>query len=760
MKISHVQSGILHKTMRLKAHPLLRFRIVTLVTIALVFLLTGISAGHSNPISPEGALKNTPVNFTAQSLSHDDEKQTVTAVGDVEMLQGKQILHADQVVYYLAQDSVTATGNVSLLDAKGDLHFAEFVELHNDMKDGAIKSLLSLLADGSRFTAEDAKREDDGTKTTMTNASYTACKVCEMNPHPLWQIKASEVIHDAESKTIKYKNARLELLGVPLLYSPFFSHPDPTQKRKSGFLRPQYGWSTALGTHMKGGYYYDIAPDKDMTIELEPTTLAGTLVGAEWRERFTNGQLKINGSTVNSDRKEEDGRVEANRQRGHIFADGNFDIDDKWRSGFDLARTSDKQYLRLYDISTENVLSNDVYAERFSGRDYSRIAALNFQDVRLGTRPDQPDILPMMSHTMIGEPDSLWGGRWQTNLSALGLDRQNNNQSVQRGSMEAGWERRNISPLGFATVVNMDGRGDFYGVENSDAAKLDPTLPHNPRIARGMATAGMTTSYPLVKTMTDAQAIIEPVAGVNLSPDVNKTSNQIPNEDSLDSHFDSNNLFQQNRFSGIDRQEDGGRLNYGVNTGLYGDNGRYGKVFIGQSLRFYGDNIFPQGSGLEERRSDFVGQVKAGISRYLDMDYRFQLDSATLAAKRHEIQAGGGNNRFRLNTRYLYTAAVAGTGFNETRQQLQSDGTYNITKTWKFNAAGLVDLGDQPGLRNATTGITYSDECFTFSLEGGRNVANAASGEDETKIMLRIGFKNIGEFSGPQISLGGNQPKK
>ena len=746
--------------MRLKPRHLLRFRIVAVVTVAMVFFLSGISAGYSSPISKESILQNAPVNFTAKSLSHDDEKQTVTAAGDVELVQGKQIMHADQIVYYLAEGSVTATGNVSLLDEKGDLHFAEFVELHNDMKDGFVKALLTLLADGSRFTAAEAKRENNGTKTTMTDASYTVCKVCEMDPHPLWQIKASEVVHDAEARTVKYRNARLELLGVPMIYSPIFSHPDPTLKRKSGFLRPQYGWTTALGAHLKAGYYYDIAPDKDMTLQIEPTALAGTLMEGEWRERFRNGQLKINASSVNSNRKEEDGRVETNKQRGHIFADGNFDINDKWRGGFDLARTTDKQYLRLYDISKENVLSNQVYAERFSGRDYSRVSAFNFQDVRLGSRPGQPDILPMMEHAMLGEPDSLWGGRWQAGVSALGLNRQNNNQSVQRGSVEAGWERRGVSSLGFSTVASFDGRGDFYAVEKSAAAKLDPTLDSNPRTARGMATAGLITSYPLAKTMTGAQAIIEPVAGVSISPNVNKTNDEIPNEDSIDTHFDSNNLFQQNRFPGIDRQEDGGRLNYGLKTGLYGDNGRYGKVFVGQSYRFSGDRIFPQGSGLEDRRSDVVGQIKAGLSSHLDADYRFQFDNSTLAAKRHEIQAGGGNDSFRLNSRYLYTAAVAGTGFNESRQQIQMDGTYNITKTWKFNAAGLVDIGDQPGLRNATSGIGYSDECFTFSVQGSRSLANAASGEDETKILVRIGFKSIGEFSGPQISLGGNQAKK
>ena len=72
------------------------------------------------------------------------------------------------------------------------------------MKDGFIKGLLAMLADGSRFTAEDTKRENNGTVTTMTKATYTVCKVCENDPNPLWQIKASSVVYDTNKKMVKY----------------------------------------------------------------------------------------------------------------------------------------------------------------------------------------------------------------------------------------------------------------------------------------------------------------------------------------------------------------------------------------------------------------------------------------------------------------------------------------------------------------------------------------------------------------------------
>lgn len=694
-----------------------------------------------------------PVNIAAKELTHDEAGQTVTATGEVELVQGGKILRADKIVYNLGTDVVSAIGNVALLDENGDVHTAEYAELSGDLKNGYVQGLLSMLADGSRFTAAEARRED-GRRTTMTAGSYTPCKVCEEKPNPVWQIKADKVEHDLEDKSIKYKNARLEVLGVPLAFAPIFSHADPSVERKSGFLRPDYGWSNDVGTFVEGGYYFgDIAPDKDATVRIRPTTRAGVLMMGQWRQRFEAGKLQLDGSGVISDRREEDGRVEEDRKRGHLFATGLYNIDDKWRAGLNIERASDKGYLRLYDFSRENVLENEIYAERFSGRNYSRVSAMNFQDVRLGIRPDQPDILPQAEHRIYGEPVGAWGGRWTAGVSALALHRDDNGQDMQRASADIGWQRRDVLPVGVVTQLDLAARGDFYSLQDRDAAVLNPALDGNSNRGRAMAVAGVTASYPLVRRFDKSQAVIEPLFGASISPQVDEDDSGIPNEDSIDIQLDTSNLFAHNRFPGIDGQEDGARVNYGLRTGLYGDNGRYAKVFVGQSYRFDDDGIFPQGSGLEDNSSDVVGQVNLGLSKYLRADYRFQLDNRHLTMRRHELLAHGGNDLFTLNLGYIYFDGVAGTGFTESREQMQVEGVYRLTPFWSLNAYTLADLGQEPGLRKASAGITYADECFTFSLQGTRNLINEASGENGTVLMARIGFKNLGEISSPKIQL-------
>ena len=87
-----------------------------------------------------------------------------------------------------------------------------------------------------------------GNYTVLQNGVYTACEPCKDDPKkpPLWQVQAARIIHDEGEKMLYFEDARIEFFGVPLAYVPFMSAPDPTVKRKSGFLFPTVSRHVAI----------------------------------------------------------------------------------------------------------------------------------------------------------------------------------------------------------------------------------------------------------------------------------------------------------------------------------------------------------------------------------------------------------------------------------------------------------------------------------------------------------------------------------
>ncbi|MBI4031957.1 MAG: LPS-assembly protein LptD, partial [Proteobacteria bacterium] len=579
---------------------------VFLIVLALLLLEPGFSSaqmltGHGDDREPlpapvqsriaeyESYDKGQPVDLSADSLQHDEVGQTITAAGRVEMTQGKRILKADGVVYNLAADTVTARGHVVLTEPNGDVHFADEAQLNNEMKEGFVNGLQTYLAEGGRFTAKEGRRE--GSRIIMRDAAYTPCE-CEEDEDgdPAWQIKADEVVYVEDENRIKYKNARFEMFGVPLAWSPYLSHPDGKVKRKSGFLSPQLGFDSRLGVVVTSNYYWNLAPDYDATTGLMMMTDEAPVALGEYRRRFDNAEMKVNGSVTYSDRTESDAGVDVRKDedfRGHLFADALWDVNEKWRAGTNIELTSDDQYLRQYDFSGQDVLENEAYAERFSGRNYAVGRILAFQDVRVREeRADQPNVLPELISSFKGEPNDILGGRWALDLSGLGLERDGNGQDMNRAIAVAGWQRRDVAGFGLVNTVDLSLRGDFYSVRDRDLASDGATQGGSGDETRFFPSAHMVSSYPVVKSFENMQAVVEPLAALTVSPNIKAADSDIPNEDSQDVQLDASNLFEANRFPGFDRIEDGSHATYGMRTGFYGHEGSFGELFLGQSYRF------------------------------------------------------------------------------------------------------------------------------------------------------------------------------
>lgn len=737
-----------------------RLGVLSLLGVMSVFVMPGYA---QDPLDEELAVsEDAPVDLVADTLENDEKNQIVTAIGNVEMVQQGRILKADRVSYNLATDTVRAEGNVVLNEPSGETYFADVVELTDEMKDGFATGIRGLLADGARFSASEGQRIG-GTRLVMADATYTACEPCKDNPEkpPVWQLAASEVIHDQEEQRIIYRNARLEMLGVPVLYTPYFSHPDGSVDQKSGFLVPSFGFDSELGTNYTQEYYWAIAPDKDATIGAMVATDVNPLLLGEYRQRFEDAEIEVAGGITYSDRLDISAgstEIKNDEVRGHLKLDGLWDISNKWRAGIDTEWASDDQYMRQYNINSQDILENRIYAERFSGRNYANIEAIAFQDIRTSNRQeDQPGLLPTMEASFIGEPNQTFGGRWHANVSALNLMREGNDQDMGRGSAELGWERRLISDSGLVTKLHNSGRADAYYVSDRDIADLEQARSNSSTALRGFVQGHIESSYPLVSRYENVQAIIEPVAALTVGSNVD-VDDDIPNEDSEDTVIDSMNVFEPNRFTGLDRIEDRTRATYGLRAALEGDNGYRGEVFFGQSYRFDSDdNPFTAGSGLDEKDSDYVGQVTAQLGPYLDGNYRFQLDNTDFSSQRHEADMLTRLGGLTLGGRYFYGVGLEGTEVEETREQLTGYSSYELNDAWRIFGSARYDFGVQEGLRTASYGVHYTGQCYSVSTTAQRTLTTDSSGDSGTEIFLRIGLKTLGEFATSGLSVDGSE---
>jgi LPS-assembly protein len=710
----------------------------------------------------ETALQGRTALLSADAIDYDRTLGIVTARGRVQIAQGSRLLLADTISFSEKTNVVIASGHVSLLEPTGETLFANYLELTEDLSHGFIEQARLLMADNSKFAALEGERID-GRYTRMENAVYSPCELCAEDPTrpPIWQIRASRITHDQEAHDINYVNPVLEIAGVPVFWLPFFGHPDPTVERRSGFLSPKAGFSSDIGTYARIYYFFNIDDSKDFTLEVTPSAEDGLLLGGEYRQRLASGSLTVSGSLTRADRprRRDDALVNEKDWRGHLFAVGRFEIDDTWRWGFDLRRVTDNSHLLRYDYSEENILASRGFAEWFNGRDYFSANVYDFQDLRPGNRAEEPVVLPSLFYEALGQPGTLWGGRWSAQAGALSLLRSDGTDS-RRLSGAFGWRQDAVASFGVVSDLNADIRADGYWA--SQTPRPGGGGPDDDALAlRLFPSASWRLRYPLAREIGTTQQLLEPTLMLSAAPRP-KHDAAIINEDSQDVQLDYTNVFRPSRYPGIDRLEGGQRLTYGLKTGVYGASGGSSTLFLGQSYRLQSDDAFPPASGLRRQTSDLVGKLELTPNPWLDIGYSFRYDSRTFAQRLHDVYGSIGTEALRLSGSYIYLDKSTQDGFfaGRDREELSLALSSALSEFWSVEISHRHDFsqGDRP-IRSGAS-LTYQDECLTFQMVAERNFTRRTGIDTGNRFFLRVVFKNLGEFLSPSLANFSETPQQ
>jgi LPS-assembly protein len=692
-----------------------------------------------------------PVLITADQVTYDRDLGVIVASGHVEVSQDNRVLKSDTLTYNERQKTVNATGNVALVDGSGNVAFADYMELTDDLKNGVIRNIRMLLADKSRMAAALGRRV--GPVDQLTKAIYSPCKPCVADPlrPPLWQLKADRVVHDNTEHTIVYHNAWMEIFGLPIFYTPYFSHPDPTVKRKSGFLAPRFSSSSELGLQFQLPYYWVTGPDSDLTLDPIISTQAKPVLSGTYRQRLENGKFQFNGSATISDITTTDlngiTTTQTDQLRGHVFTNGQFDLNDNWRAGFDINRESDINYLRVYGFPNNfnRSLDSTVYAEGFDRRSYASARAYSFQALQTtDVQSETPIVAPLLNYNLVSDTGAA-GNYWTIDANLMSLNRIQGTDSQRLGA-KLGWVLPYTAPAGDIYKVTASVRADGYLVNDVGPNSTIQAPVGNTQsgfAGRFFPQITFDWRYPFVRRAAGLNQVFEPIFSASVAPSSGNSS-LIPNEDSLDFQFDETNVFAADRLTGLDVVDNGQRVSYGFKYSVYGNSGGHSSLTIGQSYQFNNNNAFMAGSGQTNQLSNVVGALEVSPSSFLDLLYRFQIRTQTMTFLRQELGLHVKAAPFDFGIDYAFLDGSINDGSLLGRQQeFNTVARATINENWSIFLSGREDLETNQALEYGG-GVTYQNECITLQLVAARSNYTTTELSPETRVLLVINFKNLG----------------
>ncbi len=762
---------------------------------------------------PPPAPNNGQMLVQAVEVDYDYNNSRVSAVGNVQMFYNGTSVEADKVIYDQKTKRLHAEGNIRMTDAEGKVTYANIMDLSDDYRDGFVDSLRVDTADATRMAASRADRSS-GNYTVFENGVYTACAPCKDDPKkpPLWQVKGARIIHDQTDKMLYFENAQLEFFGVPMAYLPYFSTPDPTVKRKTGFLMPGFTSATGYGYGVETPFYWAIAPDYDATFNPRFTTRQGVLFQGEFRQRLINGSYQIRAYGIDQlDPGAFAGQPGDRQFRGGIDTKGQFALNDKWVWGWDGVLLSDYFFFSDYKLAqyrdplgsflslpTEAI--SQLYLTGVGSRSYFDARTIYYLSYS-GNQAQVPVIHPVVDYSNVINHQVLGAEfSYKTNFTSLTRETAafdpittlaNTNglcltasadpmarlptQCLLRG-MPGTYTRATVEAQLRRSFT--DSAGEIwtpFAIVRADA--IDASISNQPGVSnflpvgdtqalRVMPTVGLEYRYPFINVQPWGTTTIEPIGQVIIRPN-ESYAGKLPNEDAQSMTFDASNLFAVDKFSGYDRVEGGGRANVGVQATTQFDRGGSVNVLFGQSYQLFGLNSFAVAdvtntgvdSGLQRARSDYVGSVNYSPNRTYTFSVRSRLDEQTLNINRFEAEGRASFDRWSVALMYGNYAPQPDLGYLIRREGLLGSGSIKVAANWVVSGAARWDL-EANKLNQYIVGAGYVDDCFVLAANYVTSYQYSAGTTPPVlshAFMLQIGLRTLANTSSSASGAGGIQ---
>lgn len=697
------------------------------------------------------------VQFSAEGIEYDGNADIITATGDVRMFRQGDRLRADRIVWNRKSGQVVATGNIVVTNPGGDAAYGDSIELTDSLKDGVVDNMLVVLDQGGRLAADRGSRKDG--VVTLDDAAYTPCSVVDSSncpKEPSWRITAVRVVYNPDKKRIYYKGARVNVFGLFSLPLPAFSNPIGGGT-DNGFLTPDLKYSRVNGAEFALPYYFKLAPNRGLTITPRVYSAALPMIQGDYRALTSTGAYRILGYATVSDRTDTlatNPQTANNVFRGYIDATGRFQLNPNWSISGSLRATTDRTFLRRYDISRVDILRNTLKLERIDADSYFSVAGWAVQTLRVGDRQGfQPIALPEIDYRRRVENVGLTGGRLELQLNSLAIGRAAG-QDTQRAFAGAKWDLRRITPLGQEVTLTAFARGDIYHADDTLDTTVVSYRGRDGFRARAVGAVALDVKWPFIGQFMGGAQRLTPRVQLVTSPTLSNLA--VPNEDSRAVDLEDSNLFSLNRFPGYDRFEDSTRLTYGVDWSFTLPSFTF-DANIGQSYRLTDrGTLFPDGTGLSDRVSDIVGRNVVRYKDLVSLTHRYRLDKDGLAIRRNEVDATIGTRGTYLLLGYLRLNRniVASLEDLRDREEARVGGRVQVARFWSIFGSAVINLTDRNEDPTSQAngfdpvrhriGFAYEDDCLRLGITWKRDYQDTGDARRGDSFLLTLAFKNLG----------------
>ncbi len=660
------------------------------------------------------------------------------AEGNVEVFYQGRRLTASRIIYDQATDRLMIEGPITLTEADGNLVIlASQAEIAADLGQGILTSA-RLVLDRQLQLAADRITRTAGRGSVLETVAASSCKVCEGDPTPLWEIRASRVVHDETARQITFSNAQFRLGGVPVFYIPRLRMPDPTLDRATGFLLPSLRTTSDLGAGIKLPYFVVLGPSADLTLTPYVTVRDSLTLDLRYRRAFATGSLTVQGAVTRDDLVE-------GETRGYLFVDGAFRLPLNFGLTIKGQTVSDPAYLLDYGIANLDRLDSRVEVSRTRRNEHISGRIISFQTLRDSedntTIPSVIANLTFHRRFSLGPLGGEGGLRLQTHnhyrssenpLDGPDADTIADGRDLGRISARIDWRRSFALPLGIEATVLGEASADAYTISQDAAFPISTTRTHG--------SAGVELRWPWMKVAASgAVHVIEPVAQLIWSASDAET---LPNEDSVLVEFDEASLLALDRFPGSDAVERGPRANLGITWTRHDPQGWSMGVTLGRVYREADLGQFGPGSGLDGARSDWLAAVNFDLADGIALTARAVFDD-DLDLTKGEARLALNGQRTALASSLIWAVADPLENRPDPTQEVTFDARQRLGGNWTGKLSGRYDFVADRGTV-AALGVEFLNECLKLDVSLSRRFTSSTSVTPTTDFSLSLDLVGFG----------------